>query len=197
LNAPDGPVIPSRFAGTLASLLGGDGCGVEVGVDPHSICFRMPGISVSLRRLAAKFARYWMLPPLPEVARISVPAEAFATALESALVVSDQEAVRVNLAFEPGRLVVSSPGTGRGRAQAAVPCEYDGPALNLSYRGDHLLAPLAGLSGSGNDPVELVLYGEDSPLDYRASGYWHRVQPVAVEVAEAAKPAKKAKLAAV
>ncbi len=177
-HTAEGPVIPSRFAGTLTALLGGEDGPVEVGVDSHSICFRMPGLSVAVRRLSAKFARYWMIPPIPETARISVIPGDFAKALESVLIVSDQETVRANLAFESGLIVVSSPGTGQGRSRAEVDCGYDGPPFNLAYRGDHLLAPLAGL---GPDPVELILHGQNAPADYRAAGYWHRCQPVVVE----------------
>lgn len=176
-------LVPPKAIALLERNLLDDGELVRVGLRANDAQFQTDRALIYTTLVQGRFPPYRdILTQTRKAAAtpIPLPVDGFLSALRQVAVVTDEESKRVDLAFEPGRLILRARGaeTGSGEVELALP-DYSGPAVGIAFDPSFLIEFLRVLDGE-EPAVTLEVTGPDKPAVFRCGeAYTYVVMPLA------------------
>ncbi len=177
-------LIPPKALKLLELNLTDDGELIRVMLRPNEAMFRTERATIYTRLVEGRFPPYRdILKQTTKLAnkKITLPAAAFLSRVRQAKIMSDDESCRVQLAFEPGKLVLEAKGAERGASHVEMSLpEYDGPPATIAFDPDYLVEYLR-VVVSENDGANVVMEMSDGdkPAMFSSDEWRHMVMPLA------------------
>jgi DNA polymerase-3 subunit beta len=174
-------LVPGKTMGLLERNLTDDGELVRVGLRPNEALFQTERAMIYTRLVEGRY------PPYRDIInqtrksaanKFSLPVDVFLAKVRQAKIMTDEESMRVDMAFEPGKVTMQARGAARGSSQVemALP-EYDGPEVNIAFDPEYLVEFLRALEGEAT--VTLEMSDGSKPALFRAGdSYLYLVMPL-------------------
>lgn len=141
-------IVPRKTVGEVRKLIEDGAEQVQVGVSPARIQF-VVGRAVLLSRLIdGTFPDYERVIPSGNDKVATVPAKAFALAVDRVATISTEKARAVKLAFDNGHVTISAVSAEAGRAIEEIDAEYGGSPLEIGFNARYVLDMMQEIDGA-------------------------------------------------
>jgi DNA polymerase-3 subunit beta len=149
-------ILPSKAAGELAKVLGGDDP-VEINFGGNHIAFDCGGFRFVSRQAEGKFPPYRDVIPHSFEKEVRVSRAAFLNAVDRVALMCDENNRQLIITVKKDQLEIEAKTAEVGEAREPVPCVYAGPEFKVSYNPTFLRDIVATLEGDDliyqvNDP---------------------------------------------
>lgn len=135
LKAEEWLLIPKRSLALLGRLADAyeDGMSVAIAKDNSHLFFTAGDSVLITRMIAGEFAKYEAVLPQSNGLHVAVDAESFRGALERVSLLASEHHHGVSVAFEAGRITLSTTGGDTGEATETVDASYAGETLRIGF----------------------------------------------------------------
>jgi DNA polymerase-3 subunit beta len=174
-----GIIIPPKILTLIRKLAPGEG-NLSLAVADNNLFVRFNQHKISSSLIDAQFPNYQRVIPEKQEHRLTVEREALYAALRRVSLLVEEKSRRIQLAAQPGALVVSSSEGEIGMAREEIPCEYDGPEITLAVNYVYLQEPLREATA---ERFSLEFTEADKAITLRPepeSDYFHIVMPMQI-----------------
>lgn len=175
-------LVPSKAIGLLERNLTDDGELVRVGLRPNEAMFQTERAMIYTRLVEGRY------PPYREVlaqarkqatVKVPLPVESFLARVRQAAILTDDESKRVDMGFEPGKIVMETRGAEVGSSEIEMPLpEYDGPEVKIAFDPQYLIEFLRVMEGETTITLDMS-DGSKSALFRCGDEYVYLVMPLA------------------
>jgi DNA polymerase-3 subunit beta len=176
------PLVPPKAIALLERNLVDDGELVRVGLRPNDALFQTERAMIYTTLVQGRYPPYRdIISKTRSDASISItlPVEGFLGRVRQARIMTDEESKRVDMTFEPGKVVMEARGaqTGSSEVELLLP-EYQGPEVKIAFDPEYLIEFLRALEGETT--VSLEMADGTKPALFRCGdGYVYLVMPLA------------------
>jgi len=153
---------------------------IEIAKDESHLFFSAGESLLISRTISGQFPKYESVLPTSNNIVVTVDAAALRGSLARVSLLAPEQSRAVSLAFEPGRLTISSAGGDAGEATESLDVTYSGEPLRIGFNGHFLLDFLSVVR---NGQVEIALKDAESAAELRQvdpSGDRYIVMPMRV-----------------
>ncbi|MDB5307263.1 MAG: dnaN [Gemmataceae bacterium] len=175
-------LVPAKTMTLLERNLTDDGELVRVGLRPNEAMFQTERAMIYTRLVEGRY------PPYRDIigqtrkqatVKVPVPVDAFLSRVRQAAIMTDDESKRVDMTFEPGKVVMQARGAETGSSEVELPLpEYDGPEVKIAFDPQYLIEFLRALESEPTVSLEMSDGGK--PALFRCGdGYMYLVMPLA------------------
>jgi DNA polymerase III subunit beta len=152
-------VVPAKAINELLRNLKDEGT-IKLIAAGNQVIFDLGDMRLVSKLIDGTFPNYQQVIPAQCEERIAIERETLLHAVRRVALVTNEQSNSIRLSFEENNLQVMSSTPDVGEAKERVPIKYSGPAMNIAYNPEFLLAPLRVLD---SDEVYLELSDELSP----------------------------------
>lgn len=175
-------LVPPKAIALLERNLTDDGELVRVGLRPNDALFQTERAMIYTTLVQGRY------PPYRDIiaqsrkgatVQIPLPVDGFLARVRQAAITTDDESMRVDMTFSPGRVAMQARGadTGSSEVELLLP-EYDGPETTIAFDPSYVVEFLRALEGEPT--VTLEMSGPDKPALFKCGdGYVYLVMPLA------------------
>lgn len=159
-------IIPTKTIVLLMKNLADTCEEVKINITKNSCSFMMDGVSIQSGLVAGKFPPYRDIIPKKFANSIIMSADELSASLRSASVMTDSEAMRVNLDIQEDQIVFSS-STASGKSEVDMPITLQGKALKMAFDPKFVIDYAKTCSGGNvtmrfNDGNKPIVFGDES-----------------------------------
>jgi DNA polymerase-3 subunit beta len=175
-------LVPPKAINLLERNLIDDGELVRVGLRANDALFQTERAMIYTTLVQGRY------PPYRDIigqtrkgaaVKITLPVDDFLGRVRQAAITTDDESMRVDMAFEPGKVTMQARGADTGSSEVELPLpEFDGPAVNIAFDPTYLTEFLRALDGEPTVLLEMTS-GEKPALFRCGDGYVYLVMPLA------------------
>lgn len=142
-DVPDfrGSIIPTKFLSQLMAVGSGEGV-FSIALTQTHIFAEINGHSVYSSLISGNYPAWQRVIPPTFANEAKVPTQALLEALNRVALCVDSDSRKIFMELDHGGILLSSENTEVGSAKAMVNCEYEGPAVSISFNYSFLQAPL-------------------------------------------------------
>ena len=172
-----GIIIPPKILNLLKKLLPGEG-NITLAINEQNIFIRFNRHKLSSNLIDAQFPNYQRVIPQEQSHQIQVNRKALQDALHRVSLLVEEKSRRILISIQPGNLVISSAEGDIGMAKEEMPCEYDGPEINIALNYIYLIDPLKECK---EEYIKIEFTEKDKAITLRpikAKDYFHIVMPM-------------------
>jgi len=137
---------------------------IEIAKDESHLFFSSGGSLLISRTISGQFPNYESVLPNSNNIVVTVDAAALRASLARVSLLAPEQSRAVCLAFEPGRLTVSTAGGDAGEATESLDAAYSGEPLRIGFNGHFLLDFLSVVR---NGQVEIAFKDAESAAELR------------------------------
>lgn len=175
-------LIPKKALHECSKLIANPDEFVDISVDENHVYFRVGHRELAARLLTGQFPNYEMVLPKDNDRIAQVSSEAIAAALRRVSLVSDERSHAVKLAFQSGRIELTSRGSvSDEEAVEDLLADYEGDPFEISFNSRYLLDFFNVVDAAD---VRIELMSNTSPALIRPAaeqeGYRYVVMPMRV-----------------
>lgn len=159
-------IIPTKAVQELQRLLGDSG-EVVVKLSESQISFAVGDSLLCSKLIEGNYPNYRQVIPGDSNERVVFPRESLLETVRRVSLLSSDKSNSVKLVFGENKVEVTANSPDVGEAQETVDVPYQGPAMQIAFNPEFLMAPLRNL---GTETVYLDLIDEMSPGVLRIEG---------------------------
>lgn len=152
-------LVPLKAIDILERNLVHDNELVRVGLRTNDALFQTERAMIYTSLMQGKF------PPYREIIsktrkeakqKVPLPTESFFARVRQAAIMTDDESQRVDMTFEPGKVTMQARGANTGSSEVKMDLpDYDGPATEIAFDPQYLIAFLRALEGEPTVTLEM------------------------------------------
>jgi DNA polymerase-3 subunit beta len=174
-------LVPLKAIGLLERNLTDDKELVRVGLRTNDALFQTERATIYTSLLQGKFP-----PHRDHIAktrrdatqRVTLPVEGFLSRVRQAAIMTDEESMRVDLTFEPGKVTLEARGANTGSSEVSLELpDHDGPKLEIAFDPQFLVECLRSLEGEPTVTLEMST-GTKAALFRCGEQYSYLVMPL-------------------
>lgn len=153
-------IIPGRAMAELHRIIQSEDGTVTVSVSPSQVLFQVNGTVLVSRLIEGQFPNYEKVIPQEFTKRIIVPTDQLQSSVRRASIVARDNANRVLLKTQDGKLIVTAESSSVGTAYEEVDVMIEGEDIEMAFSAKYLLEFLGVV---GSEAIEMQLTGNLNP----------------------------------
>lgn len=138
-------IIPKKALAEIRDL--GDSETMLFGQDEHHLYFQIAHRVLAARVIEGQFPAYEKVVPQDNPVQVKFDAEAMSNAIRRVSLLASERSRAVRFTFESGTATISSSNPEMGEAREALPVQYDGEELSISFNAQYVLDFLGVVAG--------------------------------------------------
>ena len=171
-------LVPVKAIQLLDKNLVDDGELVRVALTLNEALFQTERALIHSRLVEGRFPPYRDILPKKSLIRLELPVGEFLSCIRQAAIMTDEDSKRVDLSFEPGKVIMRARGAETGSSEVVMQlAEYSGPGLNIGFDPAYIIEMLRAIETEPT--VILEMSDEVKPAVFRlADHYTYLVMPL-------------------
>ena len=175
LNRKISVIVPLRAINEVRRLLGGE---VILVAGSNQIEFNINNVQVITQLIEGEYPEYNKYIPAESENKLKVKREDFLSSLRRVSILTTPDYPGVKMSIEENNLVISKHIPNLGSLKEELNVEYSGPNITFGFNPQYLIDVLKVLN---KDTVEFDIYGSESAVVVRETGYIYLALPMKLD----------------
>src|SRR5262245_985885 len=171
------PIVPTKAMNLLDRNLVDDDEMVRVALRPNEVLFRTERAVICSRLVEGRFPSWRDVFAKKAPVKVPLTVGPLQAAVRQAAIMTDEDTRKVMFRFAKHKLTLEAQGQTTGRSKVALPAEYEGKPLEISFNAGYVLDMLRVLPEE--QPLQLELIDGNSPAFFKAGDdYPYLIMPL-------------------